>query len=464
MENIMKKLSLIILSLVISLSNANALDRYTIADLVDSIQPSVVNIKAEESIKEQGDNYKNNPFSKESKKSALDNLHKASKKIKSKSQFNIGSGVIISADGFVITNYHVVELSDKITVTMTDNKFYPANIVGFDQKSDLALLKIQSDKVDFPVVNFADSNTARVGEMVIAIGNPYGLDGTVSTGIVSGRNRNIGTNIYDDFLQTDASINPGNSGGPLFNLDGDIVGINTAIFSKAGGSNGIGFAIPANTVQLIIQQLKDFGKVTRGWLGIQAQVLDQSAASALKLETTNGVLVADVTKGSPADLAKIQNGDVILAYNQTEITSLFDLPKMVAKTLINSQAVITVLRAGEKIDLTATIVSTDDAEKVEAEEGVKVLANKFLGFAITNLTDEIKKELLIREESGVIITNVDKSFRKFNVKTGDLIVQVDQQKVQTVEDFRQIIEGTTKKTLLLFIKRAGDSVFSVIER
>ena len=460
----MKKIYIAVLSLFAL--NANALERYTIANLVDKINPAVVYIKAVED-KAVKENTKANPFSKKDKQAALDNHKKqVSSGIKSKNNYNIGSGVIISKEGLVITNYHVVEIADKITVTTSNNKFYDAKIIGFDQKSDLALLKIDSkDNTHFTFAKFADSNNARIGELVFAIGNPYGLEGTVSTGIISGRNRNIGTNIYDDFLQTDASINPGNSGGPLFNLDGEVIGINTAIFSKTGGSNGIGFAIPANTVELIIKQLAETGKVVRGWLGIQGQVIDQSVAKALKLETTNGVLVADVTANSPAELAKIKDGDVILKYDGKDIKSLFDLPKMVAETPIDTVVDIVVLRTGKQLTLKAKIVSTDAAIELE-EEGITVSHAQLpgLGIYVANITDEIKAEFKLNAQNGVVITKVEPAFKKFNIKKGDIILQVDQKNVKTVEELYAHIKSSNKKSLLLFINRKGNNIFSVVER
>ena len=461
----MKKIYIAVLSLFAL--NANALERYTIANLVDKINPAVVYIKAVED-KAVKENTKANPFSKKDKQAALDNHKKqVSSGIKSKNNYNIGSGVIISKEGLVITNYHVVEIADKITVTTSNNKFYDAKIIGFDQKSDLALLKIDSkDNTHFTFAKFADSNNARIGELVFAIGNPYGLEGTVSTGIISGRNRNIGTNIYDDFLQTDASINPGNSGGPLFNLDGEIVGINTAIFSQTGGSDGIGFAIPSNTVDLIVTQLKQTGKVVRGWLGIQAQIIDESIATALKLESTNGVLVADVTANSPAKLAGIKSGDVILKYNDKQIKNLFDLPKMVAETAINDEAKITLLRKGQQLVVNAKIISTEQGAAVEVaqEDGITVKQLKVLGFYITDLTEEVKKELKITATKGVLVTNVDKSFKRFNLVKGDIILQVDQKNVNSIQEVKHFVDNSTKPSLLLFINRKGNNIFSVIEK
>ena len=438
--------------------NANAIGRYTVADVVDKIAPAVVTIKAVEDAAEKTAN--SNPFSKQSKQKALENIYKSNQKT-----FQIGSGVIVDASGLIITNHHVIEGADKVSVTTVDNKFYDAKVMGFDEKSDLALLKLNSDKKDFKSVKLADSNKVRIGEFVIAIGNPYGLDGSVSTGIISARNRNIGTNIYDDFLQTDASINPGNSGGPLFNLDGEVIGINTAIFSKTGGSNGIGFAIPANTVELIIKQLAETGKVVRGWLGIQGQVIDQSVAKALKLETTNGVLVADVTANSPAELAKIKDGDVILKYDGKDIKSLFDLPKMVAETPIDTVVDIVVLRTGKQLTLKAKIVSTDAAIELE-EEGITVSHAQLpgLGIYVANITDEIKAEFKLNAQNGVVITKVEPAFKKFNIKKGDIILQVDQKNVKTVEELYAHIKSSNKKSLLLFINRKGNNIFSVVER
>lgn len=451
------------LSLLITIFavNSHAIDRYTIANLVDKIQPSVVSIKAEESTVEKTANNKN-PFD---KRLVEKNNFENEKTIKSKPSYNIGSGVIISKDGYLITNYHVVELADKIKITTIDNKFYSAKLIGFDVKSDLALLKLNTTE-DIKFSNLADSNKARVGELVIAIGNPYGLDGSVSTGIISARNRNIGTNIYDDFLQTDASINPGNSGGPLFNLDGDVVGINTAIFSKTGGSNGIGFAIPSNTVSLIIKQLKESGTVTRGWLGIQAQQLDEETSKALKLKDTNGVLVSEISSNSPAALAGIKVGDVIVMYNGKTITSLFDLPKMVAETPINTRAELEVLRNGLDIKLVAKIVSQDEVadDNTEKNNGIIIKQRKILGFYVAENTKHIAKELRIDKITGVVVTEVEKQFKKYNVIPGDIILQADQKPINTTGDLNKMINSTEKESILLLINRRGENIFSVVKR
>lgn len=452
----MKKILIICLSSFIF--NANAFDRYTIADVVSKIESSVVTIKAEQAKNNQ--DLVINPFTNNSKTQLQKNSNlnlNTDTTIKSQKQYNIGSGVIISAAGLLITNYHVVELADKITVTTVHNNFYDAKVIGFDKKSDLALLQISSDKNDFNFINFADSNNVRIGELVIAIGNPYGLNGSVSTGIISARNRNVGTNIYDDFLQTDASINPGNSGGPLFNLDGEVIGINTAIFSKNGGSNGIGFAIPANTVQLIIKQLQTNGKVIRGWLGIQAQAIDIALAQNLKLDSTNGVLVDEVSINSPAQLANIQKGDIILKYNSKQITSLFDLPKMVAETPINSQVNIVVLRKGNKLNLTAKIVATDDisqnyipSNNIKNNESNKILN----GFYVEQKNDT----------SNVIINQVEPVFKQFNLQKNDIILQVAQQNIENIKQLKNIVENSKVKSLLFLINRNGETIFSVVDK
>jgi serine protease Do len=449
---------ILIICLYLITFNANAFDRYTIADVVSKIQPTVVTIKAEQ--EKNNKDLSVNPFVNNSKTNLTENSNSdlnSDKKIKSKKQYNIGSGVLISADGLLITNYHVVELADKITITNMHNNFYDAKVIGFDQKSDLALLQISSDKNNFDFINFADSNNIRIGELVIAIGNPYGLDGSVSTGIISARNRNVGTNIYDDFLQTDASINPGNSGGPLFNLDGDVIGINTAIFSKNGGSNGIGFAIPANTVQLIIKQLQTNGKVVRGWLGIQAQALDVTLAQKLKLDSTNGVLVDEVSLNSPAQIANIQTGDIILQYNDKQIISLFDLPKMVAETPINSQVNIVVLRNGNKLNLTAKIVALDDiAQNYITSNNLKNNdSNKILdGFYVEQKNDT----------SNVVINQVEPSFKQYNLQKNDIILQVAQQNIESIQQLKNIVDNAKVKSLLFLINRNGQTIFSVVDK
>src|SRR4051794_26941862 len=265
-----------------------------------------------------------------------------------------GSGFIISPDGYAVTNNHVVKNADKVTVTTSEGEEYPADVIGTDAKTDLALLKIKADKKTFRYVQFAQKEP-RVGDWVLAVGNPFGLGGTVTTGIISARGRDIGSGPYDDFLQIDAPINRGNSGGPAFNLDGDVVGVNTAIFSPSGGSVGIGFAIPASTAQSVIDSLKTNGVVTRGWLGVQIQPITDDIAEGMNLTAKKGALVADVTEGSPALAAGIKTGDTILKVDGQDVSDPRDLAKKVARIAPGKSVAMTIVRDGKTIDVSVEI-------------------------------------------------------------------------------------------------------------
>src|SRR5271154_1590411 len=275
----------------------------------------------------------------------------------------LGSGFIIDPSGYVVTNSHVVGGASKVEVTLQDDSKYPAKIIGRDPKTDIALLKIKADK-PLPYVSFGDSSSAQVGDWVMAVGNPFGLGGTVTTGIISARGRDIHSGPFDDFLQIDAPINRGNSGGPTFNLDGQVIGINTAIYSPNGGSVGIGFAVPSNLAKTVVAQLEEHGKVSRGWLGVQIQEVTTAIASSLGLQGEHGALVAVVTPDSPGAKAGLKQGDVILTFNGSEVNHLHDLPRLVAESAPDTAAKLKVWRNGQPVELHATLGELPNNEQV----------------------------------------------------------------------------------------------------
>src|SRR5438552_3680503 len=279
----------------------------------------------------------------------------------------LGSGFIIDPSGYVVTNSHVVGDASKVEVTLQDDNKYPAKIIGRDPKTDIALLKINADK-PLPYVSFGDSTAAQVGDWVMAVGNPFGLGGTVTTGIISARGRDIHSGPFDDFLQIDAPINRGNSGGPTFNLEGDVIGVNTAIYSPNGGSVGIGFAVPSNVAKAVATQLKEHGKITRGWLGVQIQEVTPAIAASLGLHGEQGALVAVVTPDSPGARAGLKQGDVILSFNGENVAHLRDLPRLVAAAAPDSHAAMTVWRNGQTLQLRTTIGEFADNDRVAAAE------------------------------------------------------------------------------------------------
>jgi serine protease Do len=369
----------------------------------------------------------------------------------------LGSGLIIGDDGLILTNNHVVEKADEIKIkTTTHDKEYDAKVVGRDPKTDLALIRVTPDAKFPKSALLGNSDTIRVGDWVIAVGNPFGLDHTVTKGIISAKGRIIGAGPYDDFLQTDAAINPGNSGGPLFNMNGEVVGINTAIVAQG---QGIGFAIPINLAKEILTQLKT-GKVTRGWLGIMIQDLTPDLAKSFDISETKGVIVADVVADGPADKAGLKRGDVITNVNGKEIDNAHALSRMVASTAPDAQVTIQVLRDGKQKEVKATI-GTMPAETAETSPAKK---ESSWGFTVQNLTPELAKRFDWDEkEHGVVISSVQPGgpAAEAKLRPGDLVKEVNRQKIQNLKDYNNALQKTKKgETLLLLIKR-GDRTFYV---
>jgi serine protease Do len=377
----------------------------------------------------------------------------------------LGSGFIIDPNGYVVTNNHVVEGAGKVTVIFQDNSKHPAKIVGRDTKTDLALLKIDAPQ-PLPYVSWGDSNKVQVGDWVMAVGNPFGLGGTVSSGIVSARGRDIHAGPYDDFLQIDASINRGNSGGPTFTLDGKVIGINTAIYSPNGGSVGIGFAIPSDLAKPVIDQLREHGKVERGWLGVQIQEVTPEIAKSLGLAKAEGALVADVTAGGPAAKAGFKQGDVITAYDGHEIVKLRDLPLAVAETKVGEHADVKLWREGHESTLNPTIAAMPAnpeqmANNNENATPARPQSASAMGLKLAPLTGELRRELHVPASiKGVVVTDVADSspLAAFGITPGDVIQAINQEPVTAPREVTAKLEATRKgngKNLLLLINRHG---------
>jgi len=376
----------------------------------------------------------------------------------------LGSGFIIDPSGYVVTNSHVVGNAGKVEVTLQDDSKYTAKIIGRDPKTDIAVLKINADK-PLPFVAFADSSAAQVGDWVMAVGNPFGLGGTVTTGIISARGRDIHSGPFDDFLQIDAPINRGNSGGPTFNLDGQVIGINTAIYSPNGGSVGIGFAVPSNVAKTVVAQLEQHGKVSRGWLGVQIQAITPAIAASLGLHGEHGALVAVVTPNSPGAKAGLKQGDVILSFNSSEVGRLRDLPRLVAETAPDSTAKLKVWRNGQTVELQTTVGELANTDQVasaagEQEEEQATPANA-MGMHFAPLNNQLRQELRIgKDVQGVAITRVDPGSAADDVglTAGDVVVAIDQQPVKSPQEAAAKLKevgASPKKSALLLLNRHG---------
>jgi serine protease Do len=389
---------------------------------------------------------------------------------------SLGSGFIIDTSGLVVTNNHVIAGADEVSVILNDGTTLKAEVLGRDTKTDLALLKVKSEK-PLKAVKFGDSDKLRLGEWVIAIGNPFSLGGTVTAGIVSARNRDIQSGPYDNYIQTDAAINRGNSGGPLFNLNGDVVGVNTAIISPSGGSIGIGFAVPSKTVVPVIDQLREFKEVRRGWLGVRIQQVSDEIADSLSIKPARGALVAGIDDKGPAKPAGIEPGDVIVKFDGKDIKEMRDLPRIVADTPVGKDVAVTVIRKGQEVTKTVKLLRLEEtAEKQAAltpkKDGAgddKSAVKKALGLDLANLSDDLRKKHSIKDKvKGVVITAVDPDSpaAEKHLAPGMVIAEVQQQAVSTAADLQQRIDKlkkSGKKTvMLLVVTPDGDQNFVVV--
>ncbi len=388
---------------------------------------------------------------------------------KSRKAQSLGSGFIIDKEGIVVTNNHVIENAEQITVFLSDDQRFEATLVGRDEKTDIAVLKFDPGETELVAVDFGDSDKLSVGDWVMAIGNPFGLGGTVTAGIVSARGRDIGSGPYDDYIQTDASINRGNSGGPLFNMDGEVIGINTAIFSQSGGSVGIGFAISANLAVSVVDQLREYGRTRRGWLGVFIQEVTEDIAESLSLETASGALVSSVTEDGPAENGGVEAGDVIIAFNGNDVMRSRDLPRIVAETPVDETVTVDVIRNGEKITLNITLGELEKAEKngILASAPTKNEAQSFdeVGLSISPLSSALAERFDLEADADVVVvTEVDKdgpSARK-GIAAGDIIRRLNQSRITSVSEFSDVIKtaiDNDRKGVLMLIESDGQTRF-----
>ncbi len=460
---------------IVPFADAVARGPDSVADTAEGLQDVVVNISTTQTVKGQ----KGIPLPQVPEGSPFeeffdDLFNKRQQQDLPRRVNSLGSGFVIDPSGLIVTNNHVIEGADEIIVNMNDGSKLPVTkIIGRDPKTDLAVLKVEP-KTPLRAVTFGDSTIMRVGDWVMAIGNPFGLGGTVTVGIISAKKRDINAGPYDEFLQTDAAINRGNSGGPLFNMDGQVIGVNTAIISPTGGSIGIGFAIPASTATHVIAQLREFGETRRGWLGVRIQSVTDEIADSLGMSKTVGALVASLTPGSPADKAGLKATDVITSFDGQEVAQMRGLPRIVARTPIGKEVDVDILRNGESMSMKVRVGRLPEGEapavvEAKAEEKKQPEGRTVLGLSISTLSDELRARYGITKKiNGVIITEVDPKSEaaQKDVQVGQVIVEVTQQEVKTPDDVSQRLKAVQQKgrksVLLLISDAKGDLRFVAI--
>ena len=432
------------------------------ADLAEQLLPAVVNIASSQQVQDSTGDQDMDEFFK-------DFFDRQRREGQPRRATSLGSGFIVDASGYIVTNNHVVAEADEITVRLHDDRELKATLVGRDEKTDLALLKVDSP-VDLPFVPWGDSDETRIGDWVLAIGNPFGLGGSVTAGIVSARQRDINAGPYDDFIQTDASINRGNSGGPMFNMDGQVIGINTAIFSPSGGSVGIGFAIPSQLARHVIEQLREFGHARRGWLGVRIQTVTDDLVEGLRLKDTKGALVANVTPDGPAAAAGIQQGDVITEFDGKPITEMRKLPRIVAETPVEQEVAVVVWRQGREMTLKVTLGELDETETAAATTDLPKESQgptsegpvEALGLVVAELSPELRERFQLGDETaGVVVTEVapDGAAAEKGLQPGDVIVEVDQQTVSSPAGITGRVDeakANSYRVVTLLVYRQGD--------
>jgi len=451
-----------------ALAPANARDLPDFTGLVEKNGAAVVNISTTQKIKHpptsrqpfKGDQVPEGPFGDLFRHFFGDEEGREFEDFDSKS---LGSGFIVSKDGYVLTNFHVIKDANEIIVRLSDRRELVAEIVGSDARSDIAVLKIEGD--DLPVVKIGNSDSLKVGEWVLAIGSPFGFDYSVTAGIVSAKGRNLPRENYVPFIQTDVAINPGNSGGPLFNLDGEVIGINSQIYSRTGGFMGLSFAIPINMVMSVVDQLKTSGHVARGWLGVLIQDVTRELAESFGMDKPRGALVAKVLPDSPAEKAGFQVGDVVIRFDGKNIVRSSNLPPVVGMTDVGKNVKVEILRNGKKKNLTVNLgeLPEEDATIASASQPKPAEDNK-LNIVVTDLTAEQRKNLEIKE-NGVLVSNVNSGpARKAGVRRGDVILMINNADVKDTQHFKEIIDKLPEgKSVPLLVQRRGGPVFLALK-
>ena len=454
----MIKIKTILLIFFFSLNFLTTTNSQTIpgsfADLAEKLMPSVVNISTTQTVVTKSNPFPNFQFP---PGSPFEDMFKEFGTPQERQSSALGSGFIIDENGIVVTNNHVIEGAEDIVVQVNGEKKFKAKVIGADPLSDIALLKIDTKKKFIPV-KFGNSDEARIGDWVIAIGNPFGLGGTVTSGIISARNRSIGLSRYEDYIQTDASINSGNSGGPLFDMSGNVIGINTAILGRSGNV-GIGFSIPSNSAKIVIDQLLEFGETKRGWLGVRIQDVTKEIADVEKLDSPRGALVASVAPNSPSEKAGVKAGDIILEFNGEKIEEMKQLPIIVARTEVGKKVKVKIWRNKKQIIKTITLgrlETSEDFKVTKKDEPKKELNIDDLKITVREITKEdIKERNLPNQTSGLLITKIENNSPLNNViEVKSIILEAQKKKIRTVNDLNQSVKqvlNSNQKTILFVI-------------
>ncbi len=460
-------LATILLVLLLGCESRNKIEEVgfprSFADLADKVKPAVVNISTTSIVTVPGNPFRQffgpdegplNDFFKDFYKNAPDRKMK---------QQSLGSGFIIDKEGYIITNNHVVDNAQDIKVKLVDGREFKAKVIGKDAKTDLALIKITSIFEKLPVLVLGDSDSIRVGDWVLATGNPFGLEQTVTQGIISATGRVIGSGPYDDFLQTDAPINPGNSGGPLVNMKGEVIGINTSIIPYG---QGIGFAIPSNVAKTITSQLRSKGKVVRGWLGVTIQTVTPEIAESFGMKESQGALVNEVASGSPADKGGIKQGDIIITFDGKNVKTANDLPFIVAETPVGKTVSVTLFRGGKTMDLQVKIEELTEQRMAELSQSQSQAPAQTFGMKLDDLSPQLKQQFGINDKTGVVVVDVEAGSiaDQAGIKPGDVIKETNHRPVKNLRDFKSAMEKTgTGQPLLLLVKRGKQAFYVTME-
>lgn len=461
--------ALVLMLTTVSLSARGAPESF--ADLAEAVSPAVVNITTTTVVETPTNNAPVLPEGSPLQDFFEEFMNPEGQERAPRSSSALGSGFVISEDGYIVTNNHVIEDADEIEIEFFEGFTLPATLVGTDPKTDIAVLKVETDE-PLKFVSFGDSDVARIGDWVMAVGNPLGQGFSVSAGIVSQRGRSL-QGIYDDFIQTDAAINRGNSGGPLFNMDGDVVGVNTAILSPSGGSIGIGFSMASNVVTKVVDQLVEFGETRRGWLGVRIQNVSEDVAEAMGLEKASGALVTDVPDGPSKD-AGIEAGDVIISFDGKEVEDTNALVRTVGEAAVGKAVRVIVVRDGKSQTLMVTLGRREEAENTafvsdEPTEPQKPETSELLGLTLQALNDELREQLEIGAGiDGLVVVVVDEASEAFakGLRSGDVITEAGQKKIMTVADLEDRVDEARdegRKTVLLLVRRAGQPRFMALD-